>query len=146
MAGALQLVRDAVVAELNGAGQQVFGSHWVPATPQWFDATDQQDQGTKIIVVPDGKRTSRQTRNSQQIIVDLVVMVTKGLPDDTISDVDQLCEMLEKIEAYYYSVKGIASPKASLAASQIQLPSRKNLNKSRRFYGFTQLSFMLLEF
>ena len=145
MAGAVEQLRDGVVSELNAAGVAAFGSLWIPSAAAWFDATDNQEAARKILVIPDQKRTSRETRGMRRLEVDLVVMVTQGLTGDAIADVDGLCEMLERIERYYYIRTGTTTPWATLQSSSIQLPSRKNLNKSRRFYGFTRLTFTMME-
>jgi hypothetical protein len=145
VAGAVEQLRAAVVSQLNAAGVAAFGALWVPAVSEWFDVTQQDDGSLKISVLPDGKRTSRETRGSRRLEVDLIVHVTKGLAGDTIAEVDALCEMLEAVERYYYTAVGTTSPWATLQSSSLQLPTRKSLNKLRRFYGFARLTFTMME-
>lgn len=145
MAGAVEELRAAVVTQLNTAGVATFGSAWVPAVSQWFDATQQDETATKIVVLPDGKRTSRETRGMRRLEIDLIVHLTKGLTGDSVAEVDALCEMLEQVERYYYTITGTTSPWATLQSSSMQLPTRKSLNKLRRFYGFTRLTFTMME-
>lgn len=145
MAGVVEQLRAGVVSELNAAGTAQFGALWVPCASEWFDVVEQSEAGLRINVLPDGKRTSRETRGMRRLEVDLIVHVTQGLTGDTVAEVDALCEMLERIESYYFTRRGVATPWATLQASSLQLPTRKSLNKLRRFYGYTRLTFTLME-
>lgn len=145
MAGIVEQVRDGVVVDFNAAGVAHFGAALTTSfSAKWFDATDHTTAGLVAHVIGDEMRSQRLTRNSEGIEVDVIVHLNKKLDGDTIAEVDSLAELLEKCEAFYYSTASVSTVKATLRSSALQLPTRKMLNKSRRFYGWARLTFYLI--
>ncbi len=145
MAGTTEQVRDGVVLDFNAAGVGYFGSALTATVgAAWFDQSDNTAAGLAVNVMADGMRTTRLTRASERIEVDLIVHVNKKLEGDTVAEVDALSELVERFERFYYETARVSSVAASLLASSLQLPTRKMLNKSRRFYAWARLTFVLV--
>lgn len=138
-------VRDGVIVDFNAAGTAYFGvTHPFTADAKWFDQTDQTATGLEVHILCDGHAKERITRNSQKVDVSLIAHVVKLLSGDTVAEVDGLVDLIEKMESFYYETERVSTVKATLMTSALQLPSRKMLNKSRRFYGWARLNFQCL--
>lgn len=140
---AVCLVRDAVIAEFNAAGVGHFGVAFT-ASAKWAERTDNTSTDLVVNVLPDGSRKERLTRNRQTIEVDLIVHVKKKLATDDVAEVDALAALLSLFEEYYYEHERVATIAASLKSSALQLPTRKQLNTARQFYGWVRLTFGLI--
>ncbi len=140
---AVCLVRDAVVAEFNAAGFAHFGVTFT-ASAKWADRTDNTSSDLVVAVLPDGSRKERLTRDRQALEVDLIVHVKKKLATDDVAEVDALAALLSLFEEFYYERERVASVPASLKSSALQLPTRKQLNTARQFYGWVRLTFGLI--
>lgn len=136
-------VRDGVVTDFNAAGVGFFGVAFT-ATAKWFDRTDQTAAGLFVNVIPDAQRKERLTRDRQKVEVDLIVHVVKKLSGDDVAEVDALAELLERVERFYFETARVSTIAATLQSSSLQLPTRKQLSASRRFYGWARLTFVLV--
>lgn len=145
MASIVEQVRDGVVADFNAAGVAHFGAVLTTTVDsKWFDATDHTTTGLGVHVIGDGFRSTRLTRKSEGIEVDVIVHVNKKLDGDTIAEVDDLAELVEAFEKFYFTTAEISTVPATLRSTSVQLPTRKMLNKSRRFYAWARLTFYLV--
>lgn len=145
MSGIVEQVRNGVVADFNSAGVAYFGAALTTTVGSaWFDQSDNTATGLAVNVIGDGMRSTRLTRNSEGIEVDVIVHVNKKLDGDSVAEVDALAELTEAFERFYYETPKISSVHATLRASSLQLPTRKMLNKSRRFYAWARLTFYLV--
>ncbi len=138
-------VRDGVIVDFNAAGTAYFGaSHPFTADAKWFDQSEQTVTTLEVHVIPDTQIKERLTRNSQKVDASLIVHVTKKLSGATVAEVDGLTDLVEKMESFYYENESVSTLKASLMTSSLQLPTRKMLNKSGRFYAWVRLNFQCL--
>ena len=143
MSSIIATVRDGVITDFNAAGTAYFGTtHPFTAVKKWFDVKDHTEETLSVIVLGDQQRTSRLTRDRQQIEADVIVRVTKKLTGDTEAEVDGLCELVELMERYYYANASISTIKGTLQNSLLQLPSRSQLKGSARFYAWVRLTFL----
>lgn len=136
-------LRDGIVTDFNAAGVAYFGTSFT-ADAKWFDQSDNTDEALGVHVIGDGQRTTRLARDRQQIDLDVIVHVVKKLSGDATAEVDALALLLERCERFYYATARVSTIAADLSASSLQLPSRKMLNKSRRFYGWARLTFQTI--
>lgn len=143
------VVRNGVVADLNAAGTGYFGATYpFTAAAAWYVAINQTEEALRVDVVADQQRTERASRGSLVRDVDILVHMQRKLSIGAAEsgEADQLFEILEKIERYYYlpgqRITGVA---ASLVASTIQLPMRKHLKDGGRWYGWTRLTFRVID-
>lgn len=134
-------VRDGVKADFNSAGVGYFGIAFT-ASEKWFEVKDHTDEALSVLIIGDQQRTSRLTRDRQRVEVDIITHVRKKLSADTVSEVDALVGMMELMERYYYDNARISTVKGTLQNSTLQLPSRKQLSQSGRFYGWARLTFL----
>lgn len=136
-------VRDGVLTDFNAAGLAYFGVAFT-ATARWWDRSDQTTTGLVVSVIPDGYRKERLTRDRQRIEVDVIIHVVKKLSGDDVAEVDALFELVERCDRFYFETAKVSTIAATLQASSVQLPTRKQLNASRRFYAWVRLTFSLV--
>ena len=140
---AIETVRAGVITAFNAAGTGYFGTAYpFTAGAKWFDPKDHSDEDLAVIVLGDGHRKSRLARDRQQIEIDVICHVTQKLQTDAIAEVDALVDLIEAMEQYYYETARISTVKGTLQTSTLQLPSRKQLNQSARFYAWARLTFI----
>lgn len=137
---AITTVRDGVKTDFNAAGAAYFGLAFT-ATEKWFEVKDNTDEALSVLIIGDQQRTSRLARDRQTIEVDIIAHVRKKLTADTVAEVDALVAVMELMERYYYENARISTVKGTLSNSTLQLPSRKQLSLSGRFYGWARLTF-----
>lgn len=136
-------VRDGVVTDFNAAGVAYFGVAFT-ATAKWWDRSDNNDAALVVNVIPDGVRKERIARTRQRVEADLIVHVVKKLAGDTVAEVDALYELVDRVERFYFETDRVSTIAATLQSSSVQLPTRKQLNASRRFYAWARLTFFLI--
>ena len=142
-------IRDGVIADWTAAGTAYFGTDWpfVPQ-PKWFETINQTDGPLRVAVICDGQRTERLARGYLQTDTDLIVHCTAKLPviGAEVADTDGLTAVLELIERYYYTqAVRVSTVPATQVASQIQLPSRKQLKDGGRWYAWARLTFRVID-
>jgi hypothetical protein len=142
-------LRDAVIADLTSAGAGYFGPLWTVAPiARWYESIQQSDGPLRIAVIADAQRTERTARGYLQVDCDLIVHATAKLsqPANDLEETDDLTEILEKIERYYYvQALRVSTTPATMTATETQLPSRKQLREHARWYAWCRLTFRLLD-
>lgn len=141
-------IRDAIVADFNAAGTAYFGvAHPFTATAKWFEQISNTDETLRVAVIPDQQRTTRTTRGYLATDVDILVHMQRKLSigSQESGQTDQLFDVLEKLERYYYTQAARVAGVATLVESQVQLPMRKHLKDGGRWYGYARLTFRVID-
>lgn len=150
MASKTVTIRDAVIADFNAAGVSYFGSvHPFTATARWYDQGDNTQDGLGVYVLGDTLTDTLAARDRIGSDVSIIVHVNKKLTLDVSQEIDECDSLIELVELmakfYRFQTPRVAGVGSLMDPVEVQLPSRKMLNKFRRFYAWTRLIFRVYE-